>query len=133
MLVGQQPRASVHRDRTEEDARCRFFRCLANRCVPAMDRYVQAMSDVPVVPWYKPYLDTYLAVESDLVKRRLLPERQGVLWQNGRQRVLFAFKDLLCPVPGNTQVETLAGERNVSVPGKRGLSAQAWHVYRWQE
>jgi hypothetical protein len=133
MLYGQQPRAWLHRDRTEEDARQRLFRCLANRCVPEMTRYTSPGANAPLVPWYKGYLDQYFAVEMDLVKRQILPDKQGVLWRHGRNRVLFAFRDFTHPLPAGSKVESPAGAGVVPISSKGRLAARAWQVYRWQE
>lgn len=133
MLCDQQPRAWLHRDRTEEHARQRLFRCLANRCIPEMTRYTPPTAEAPVVAWYKSYLDTYLAVEPLLVKRRLLPDRLGVLWQSGANRVLFAFRDFTQKVPRGCHVACQAGDEAVPVTVRGTFATKAWQVYRWTE
>lgn len=130
MLCDQQPRAWIHRDRTEDNVRQRLFRCLANRCVPEMARYVQVGGSG--VAWFKTAIDTYLNVESDLVKRRLLPDQQGVLWTNGTTQVLFAFKDFAFRLPGSGRVELVEAASRTPVASGSKLGAKAGSVYRVQ-
>ena len=128
MLVGQQPRAGVHESRSEENARRRFFRCLANQCVPEMARYAPPAGTGAA--WYREMVDTYLAVEGEMAKRRLLPERQGVLWTRATTQVLFSFADFAFELPAGARVETIRGgiARPLACGGT--LAAEPWTVYR---
>jgi hypothetical protein len=131
MLVGQQPRCGVRPDRTEESVRTRFFRAMANRCVLGLSAYLGPFR--PERKWHNRYLDSYFAVEADLVKRRILPDKRGVLWMNGRTRVLFAFKDFELNLGSGVSVEAVQDGVGVPRAVSGRLSAEAWGVYRWQE
>lgn len=128
MLYLSQPRPAIHNGRTEENARRRLFRCLANRCVPEMSRYVNPLGEGAA--WFKQSIATYLAVEPDLVKRRLLPDRQGVLWTGGKADVLFAFAPVVIDVPRNARIARVHGETTEPAPHDGKLSAEPWCVYR---
>jgi hypothetical protein len=128
MWPDQQPRVELHHERTEEQARQIFFRFLANRTVPMLGRFSRGFG--PRADWYKPYLDTYFAVEHDLVRRLLLPERAGVRWTGGAHDVLFAYDAVTLDLaPGATVAKIVAGTPEPVAAGAV-LQAEPWSVYR---
>jgi hypothetical protein len=129
MFTHQSPRVELHRDRSDEEARQSFFRCLANRCVPMFGRFSQGFGPNPV--WLRLDLDTYLTVEPHLVRRRLLPDWQGVLWSDGPIQILFAYAAQSFSLETASRIERISG--GVSVPLSSDGSAFAtepWSVYR---
>ena len=128
MFCDQAPRVEIHRDRPEDQVRQSFFRCLANRCIPMFGRYARGFAERP--EWFKAYLDTYFAVENDLVRRRLLPGRQGVVWTGGSSEILFAYAPARHAVPAGAKVEQIRAGRAETVACDGTLAAEAWTVYR---
>lgn len=127
MLYAQTPHIHVNQCRDEESVRRRFFRCLANRCVGQLTAFTDCS-------WHQDYIRSYLAMEPDLVRRELLPERQGVLWYNGTRRTLFAFRDMLLPVGENFRVVSLVEGIASAVAFENGIfSAKAWDIYQIDE
>ncbi len=126
MWPDQQPRVELHRDRTEEDARQIFFRFLASRTVPMLGRYSKGFGPKPA--WFKAYLDTYFAVENDLVRRLLLPGRQAVRWTGGSTDVLFTFAPVSVPVIGI--VEQIDAGVATPLAHHGTLRTEPWTVYR---
>ncbi len=126
MWPDQQPRVELHRDRTEEQARQIFFRFLASRTVPMLGAYARAFGPKPA--WFKAYLDTYFAVEDDLVRRLLLPGRTAVRWTGGRADILFVFDAVSLPVSGAVERITAGIAEPVAQNGT--LQAEPWNVYR---
>jgi hypothetical protein len=124
MLCDQTPHIHVNDCRDEESVRRRHFRCLANRCVGQMTRFTET-------PWYRRYLDSYLAVEQNLRHRELLPDKQGVLWRDGSKVTLFAFKDFDLPAAAGSKVIEFDGGTGKPTPACGGrFAAQAWTVYQ---
>ena len=129
MLCDQAPRIELHRDRSDEEARQIYFRCLANRCNPMLGRFSRGFGPLP--DWLLAYRQTYLAVEDGLMRRQLLPNRQGVLWNGDGARVLFTFTPLDIPLGTDTHVERIdAGQANSVALENGSLHAAAWSVYR---
>ncbi len=126
MWPDQQPRIELHHARSEEEARQIFFRFLANRTVPMLGRFSRGFGPKP--DWFTAYLATYFAVETDLVRRHLLPGRQGVRWTDGSAEILFTFAPLSVPVSGT--VERIAAGVAVPVAHHGMLQTDAWTVYR---
>ncbi len=126
MWPDQQPRIELHRDRTEEEARQIFFRFLASRTVPMLGRFSRGFGPKPA--WFTAYLDTYFAVEDDLVRRLLLPGRQAVRWTGGGADVLFAFAPVAVPAAG--AVERIDAGVAAPVAHDGTLRADPWTVHR---
>jgi hypothetical protein len=128
MLCDQAPRIEWNSRRTEEEARQTFFRCLANCCVPMLGSYSRVGGPRPA--WFREYLDAYWGVESDLIRRRLLPERQGVLWTNGTRQVLFSYVSLEFPVRRSAKVARIRGVQADPVSHGGAIPAAPWTIYR---
>lgn len=129
MLCDQAPRIELHRQRSDEEARQIYFRCLANRCNPLLGRFSRGFGPRP--DWLPAYRQTYLTVEDDLCRRTLLPDRQGVVWSGGNTRVLFSYVPQDFPLPVGTRVEQLDGGETKAIALEGGvLKAEAWSVYR---
>ncbi len=128
MLGDQAPRVEVHPERSDAETRQIVFRCLANRCVPAFGRF--SRDSGPAADWFKSSLDSYFVVEPDLVRRRLLPDRQGVLWTDGKANVLFAFRSFRFELDTLQRVERVAAGKVESVSAQRVLTTEPWSVYR---
>jgi hypothetical protein len=64
-------------------------------------------------------------------RRTLLPADRGVLWQRGKDELLFAFKPFDHPVKASRPVHLLTPHGETPVPTGTGrLAAQPWSVYR---
>ncbi|MBI4026183.1 MAG: hypothetical protein HY360_14445 [Verrucomicrobia bacterium] len=128
LFCDQAPRIDLHAGRSEEEARQIFFRCLANRCVPALGKYSQVFGPTPA--WFKEYLDAYLVVETLMESRRLLPDKQGVLWTSRAGQALFTLKSFRFALPRRACVEQVCGGKPQNLMHDGILAAQPWRVYR---
>lgn len=128
MLIGQQPRTWVYKTRTEDDARRRHFRCLANRCVPNIAKTCKKTGEP--LKWYVEDLAVYKTVVPVMKKRSILPEKRGVQWTDGEKSVLWAFKSFALDLPGNARVERVTSKGAEAVDGNGGIKAEPWTVYR---
>ncbi len=121
--------------RTGTDAADAYFRGMANRLfyTVAVDPNLwpdpQALS-----PWYdaeviKPLNHAFLAVESDLDHRRVLPDDQGIAWtaKDGSE-VIFAYTDFSHPLSKGAVVEDLLAQSITTVTG--AVNCRRHGIYR---
>jgi hypothetical protein len=63
-----------------------------------------------------------------MLRRTILPDEAGVLYEGNARRILWAFRDLELPVDANTRVADLVATIPVDVTDGR-LFAHARRVY----
>ncbi len=115
------PMLHPHPERTPEELRVQFFRCIANRALP---------SAYPVPDWLRDLWHTFNLVSPLMVNRRLLPGGRGVHWSGGEADLLFAYQALEWPLPRTARVDRIVAGEPEPVEFAGVLRAKPWSVYR---
>jgi hypothetical protein len=128
MLCDQQPRTYAHKERSEENVKQRYFRCLANHTAPELPRFMPVSGELN--PWVKEMAANFEAVKADMGKRELLPDKRGVLWRRNGTTTLFAYAEFAHALPAGAKVSRIEAGKPVTVACNGCLQAKAWSVYR---
>lgn len=73
----------------------------------------------------------YSELQPMMMKRTLLPDDQGVLWNSDKGQALFAYTSFSHQLPENVRVEKVTGKKVEEVSTPNGiLTTEAWTAYR---
>jgi len=108
------------RGRTDEELRQVLFRTMANRGYVCFDNLCGLDHELP--DWWVGLNRVYAQALPHMRSRRLLPDRAGVVWEDGEVKTIWAYTELSVTPSAGTTAELLAGS---------GPSELTWHsVFR---
>jgi hypothetical protein len=116
-----------------------FFRGLAYRCVWMLFWHIPTRTlswresgvkdelDRPTAE-QGAWMQAFNAADADMLRRTILPDEAGVVYDGGQRRILWAFRDLELPVAVGACATDLVGDTPTVIANGR-LHALARHVY----
>ena len=116
------------RKRTEEEVKALQFRAMSARGYIMPDALCGPLYDVPA--WCVELNLIYEQALPDMKTRRMLPDGRGIQWENGANRIVWAYSNFECPAPAGAKIERLTGAGVEASSGGGVLRAKGGCVYR---
>jgi len=117
------------RKRTPEEMERIQFRMMANLGFVSFDNCVSPEHELPA--WWTRLNLVYSQALPHMKRRRLLPDRAGVSWEDGLTRTIWTFRETPVRLSGEARVERLGPEGPKVVAEGTPLMLPAWNVYRF--
>ncbi|MCX5660072.1 MAG: hypothetical protein NTW19_10165 [Planctomycetota bacterium] len=115
------------RKRSEPEMERFMFRHMAHRGYLCLEN--QFGVEHTLAPWWIRLNHAYLKALPNMERRRLLPDRAGTAWEDGRASVVWTFSGDVAITPAmGAKVEVIDGPPPTSAGGS--LSLPAWGAYR---
>lgn len=86
--------------------------------------------DHRIADWWTRLNHIFNQARPHMKVRRMLPNRGGVVWQDGTIRTIWTFADYGMEVAAKDQVEKLEGQKTCAVAGGGKIRLPAWGVHR---
>lgn len=116
------------RKRTAQEMERIQFRMMANRAFVSFDNCVGPEHELPA--WWTRLNLVYSQALPHMKRRRLLPDRAGVSWEDGRTRTVWTFREVQVRLSGEARIQKLEPEGPQAVATVTPLTLSAWNVYR---